>query len=722
MDGARVALWALLGCYLVLAWMYAVNTPLFESPDESSHLQVIRYIAREHRLPPYQVPEVRANSGPAMAWLVSYHDPPLYYAPPLYHTLAALLTAWTPMDDLADRLIPSPSWERGFSPERGSDPWNKNVFVHLPGETIARSETVRATALLRAVSILLGAGVVVCTYEAARVIWSDRGRQNGLAAGAAAWLVLNPQFVASHTGVSNDPLTNALCALSILGLLRFVRNEAPWWRWAFLGAVVGLGALTKQSALMLLPLGGLGALLSAFARRNAFGAPRKHIDKAGFLRGVGRATAFGVAAIVVGGGWYLANFARYGDLLGTAPHFGIQVALGRFGWKAVLSTLQSYWSAFGWALITAPWWAYVPFGLCAGLGLAGCLRALQPGGPFWALSAFSRVAMALVALAAGLNLVAFVGWATATGAPYGRLLFPTAGATSVLIAWGLAQWWSTWVKRLLIGLSGYACLVAVALPWLLLRPAFRSPYLPEGVPEVGAIQLRIDHVRAGDVRLVGYEISRETFSPGDRAAVTLYWRAEVSADGGSARERLTLAAQLRENDPTARIADDTRWLGGTLYPSAHWQVGNVVEHEVALRIPDWAPVPALIWLDLKLLAEDGALLVFEPGGGDTTTLGPWRVRGEVEIPKSATHVGVRLGTAIRLEAYDVRRDGEALLVDLYWRSEAAPEADYTVFLHGADAAGMLVAQDDGPPARGVYPTSWWLAGDVIRDRHMLTLA
>ncbi len=82
---------------------------------------------------------------------------------------------------------------------------------------------------------------------------------------------------------------------------------------------------------------------------------------------------------------------------------------------------------------------------------------------------------------------------------------------------------------------------------------------------------------------------------------------------------------------------------------------------------------------------------------------------------------MRLGTAIRLEAYEARQDGGELLVDLYWRSEAAPEADYTVFLHWVDAAGVLVAQDDGPPAGGAYPTSWWLAGDVIRDRHTLTL-
>ncbi|MCU0523115.1 MAG: glycosyltransferase family 39 protein [Anaerolineae bacterium] len=559
------------------------------------------------------------------------------------------------------------------------------------------------------------------------------GRQNGLALGAAAWLVLNPQFVASHAGVSNDPLTNALCAVFMLGLLRLVRGEAPWWHWAVLGVVVGLGALTKQSALMLLPLGGLGALLSASARRNAFGAGKMRLGKAGLLSGVGRAVAFGAVAVLIGGGWYLANSVRYGDPLGVAPHFGIQVALGRFGWQASLSTLQSYWGAFGWALITAPWWAYLPFGMAVGLGLAGGAKALVPGGAFWTQSGLVRRALGLLGLALAMNLVAFVRWATATGAPYGRLLFPTAGAAGIILAWGLAQWRSAGCRCLVVALSGCACLAVVLLPWTLLRPALGSPYLPRGVPESATV---VADVRTAHVRLAGYEIAAETFELGDRLNGSLYWRAEAVQSTGPGRseagrseagiseaggERLTLSAQLRGLDPTARLADDTRWLGGTLYPSDRWQVGDVVEHEVALQIPDWAPVPALIWLDLKLLAEDGALLAFEPGGGDTTTLGPWRVQGAVEIPKTATHVDVSLGTAIRLEAYEARQDVEVLLVDLYWRSEAAPEANYTVFLHGVDAGGVLVAQDDGPPAGGAYPTSWWLTGDVIRDRRTIPI-
>jgi hypothetical protein len=45
--------------------------------------------------------------------------------------------------------------------------------------------------------------------------------------------------------------------------------------------------------------------------------------------------------------------------------------------------------------------------------------------------------------------------------------------------------------------------------------------------------------------------------------------------------------------------------------------------------------------------------------------------------------------------------------------------DYTVFVHLLDADGRQVAQADGPPQSGQYPTSWWGAGEVVADRHRL---
>lgn len=709
MSGHRVALCVLLGLYAALACLVALTTPLFESPDESSHLQVIDFIRRERRLPPYQVPTVRASTGPSMAWLISYHDPPLYYAPPLYHTLAALLTSQIPMDDLSERLIPSPSWEQGYSPSRGTDPWNKNVFVHLPGETVTESGTARATAVLRSVSILLGAGVIVFTYGAVITVWPQRP---WMAVAVVLWLVCNPQFVASHTGVSNDPLTNALFGASMLLMLYQMRSDASWLHWTGSGIVVGLAMLTKQSALMLLPIVGLGAFLSAYGERGL----SRDVNSA--KRGLTRATAFSVAAILVGGGWYLMNLTGYGDALGTRPHFDIQVPLANFGWREAWHTLQSYWAAFGWALITAPWWAYAPWCIAIGLAVSGLAKALLPGGSYRTESVFSRRALGLLALVFAMNCVAFVRWASATGAPYGRLLFPTAGAVTVLLVWGLAQWRSVWVRRSLLGLAGWVGLVALLLPWVSLRPAFRSPYRSEGLPASATIV----EVQAEHVRLVGYEIDADALVRGDRLAAVLYWRSGMEGERRSPGELLSFSAQLRGIDPTRRIADDTRWLGGTLYPSAYWRAEDVVAHRVALEIPEWAPVPALVWLDLKLLDESNVLLTYGTGGEDTLSLGPWRVRGVVAIPDQAVRLGARLGPGIELAAYDLALEGNRLLIDLYWRAVGITEGDATVFVHLLNDAGDLVAQDDGQPAEGAYPTSWWLEGDVVRDRHEVRLA
>ena len=73
-----------------------------------------------------------------------------------------------------------------------------------------------------------------------------------------------------------------------------------------------------------------------------------------------------------------------------------------------------------------------------------------------------------------------------------------------------------------------------------------------------------------------------------------------------------------------------------------------------------------------------------------------------------------------LEPMEVRA-GEPFTLTLYWRAERRPEADYTVFVHLLDEAGNLVAQMDGPPQGGAYPTPWWEAGDEVEDVRRVAL-
>lgn len=53
---------------------------------------------------------------------------------------------------------------------------------------------------------------------------------------------------------------------------------------------------------------------------------------------------------------------------------------------------------------------------------------------------------------------------------------------------------------------------------------------------------------------------------------------------------------------------------------------------------------------------------------------------------------------------------------LAWRSLAAVNDDYTVFVHVPDGAGQIAAQADV-----VYPTSFWMPGEYVTDTYSFQL-
>ncbi len=62
-------------------------------------------------------------------------------------------------------------------------------------------------------------------------------------------------------------------------------------------------------------------------------------------------------------------------------------------------------------------------------------------------------------------------------------------------------------------------------------------------------------------------------------------------------------------------------------------------------------------------------------------------------------------------------DGAAR-VRLRWRVTAPLAQEYTVFLHYL-RDGQGIAQGDGPPAGGRYPTLLWQVGDIVNDDHLV---
>jgi hypothetical protein len=99
----------------------------------------------------------------------------------------------------------------------------------------------------------------------------------------------------------------------------------------------------------------------------------------------------------------------------------------------------------------------------------------------------------------------------------------------------------------------------------------------------------------------------------------------------------------------------------------------------------------------------------------------WRARQVVETR-------IPMGEAVTLLGYLAGLDAEgALRLTLLWQAERAPEENYSVFVHVTDKAQVagpddIIANGDRRhPVYGLYPTSRWTPGEIVRDDYRVPL-
>jgi hypothetical protein len=87
-------------------------------------------------------------------------------------------------------------------------------------------------------------------------------------------------------------------------------------------------------------------------------------------------------------------------------------------------------------------------------------------------------------------------------------------------------------------------------------------------------------------------------------------------------------------------------------------------------------------------------------------------------------LAVDFNRQIRLTGYHLNQPltpGSELKLTLFWQVEAPIQVDFTVFVQLVDGASRILAQGDGRPQAGFYPTPAWQSGETIVDQHSFTL-
>ncbi len=681
----RSALLLLLLWFVIVATFYNVSLPLFEAPDEYDHFRFVHWLVTERRLP-----NLNSDLG------VAGHE---IWQPPLYYALTAIVVTNIDMTDLQEVAWFNTSYLDGAS---------INVFFHTDAEKFPYNNATLAVHVARFVSTLIGCTAILSTYGLARLIAPK------MAFLAAALLAFNPQFLFISAAVTNDIMTAALGGLAIWYLVWLILSPKQGiWHYAVLGLLYGLLTLAKLSGLAFGGVIFVGLSIMTWQRRSW--RP--------FLVG-GTVTA--VTAFMVCSWWFWRNLMNYGDLLAWDEMLKTVAPLIRektLSWVEIIQYAaflrKSYWGLFGHG-VYAPnifYWFVTILTTVSGLGLF--IWLVKYG--FRQKNRLKTPAVFLLIIWSGVVFLSLLRWMQLLEATnQGRLLFPAITSLTVLQMLGLVTLWQKhrWLPKMLVAILG---IWAALLPAISIQPAYAHP---KTLADPGAIPNPVRVEFGSSIELLGFELVTPIIKPGESLAVDLYWQATETIDQNY---RFALSLLDASGQLVAR-ADEIPYDGR--YATAVWQPGKPFRDAYTLSPTNIEAVPgqATLLLTLHPWGEPGQPLPVVvndlPVGSMLTVL---QLKIAPSIPASyqpSQPTQAIFGQQAVLYGFDALQTigtAQPIEIALYWEALNTGGQDYNIFVHLLDENGELVAQADGPPQNGRYPTSIWETGEEIKDIRRIML-
>ena len=151
-------------------------------------------------------------------------------------------------------------------------------------------------------------------------------------------------------------------------------------------------------------------------------------------------------------------------------------------------------------------------------------------------------------------------------------------------------------------------------------------------------------------------------------------------------------------------------------PTSDWETGQYVRNALRLTVPaDLDPIQYALRVGF-VDPRTGDLLPVADPPGDVLEIGRVWVRSRAHVT-SPGGPSATFGDNIHLLGATIQ--GDTLV--MAWRTDAALDADDSIFVHLLDADGQLLGQADGTPYANRYPLYAWRPGQTILDRRDLTV-
>ena len=719
----RLPIVLVLVLFVIVGSTFAVTTPIFEASDELWHYPVIWRLAQGQGLPVLDA----HDPGP---WRQEAGQPPLYYF------IMALATRWIDTTDMHAVRRLNPHVDSGVVTADG----NTNLAIHTDTENFPWRGTVLAVRLVRLLSVLLGTGTVYLTYRLALEIRPDWPE---LAVGAAGVLAFTPMFGFIAGSVNNDNLAILIASATVLLItrmgatgdtgkkLRFV-FKSQWEQvrghisimHLMLGVLLGLGALTKLSLLVLFPVA--AAIIAYNQAARWWHNPHHTHARVLWLHMRVLLMQYGVtfsSAALISGWWFRRNLQLYGtptginafmDVLGRRAHPAPLAQL----WSERAGFMQSFWGLFGAVNVPFPHWVYTALNILSVLAIAGLLVFILRKyiDDRWSLRRWLPVGVLLTFSCA--VTISLLRWSTDTWSSQGRLVFTALQSVAVLFTIGLSslvpRHRARWRRRLIAVVVLFLFMLSASAPQWVIEPAYASsgPADLETMTRPQAIDFGASPEKA-QMRLLGYTLPAASLHPGETLDLTLYWQSINAMETD-----WSIFVHLQDSAGTLVSQRDT-YPGMGLLPTSGIQPGRTIADHYVLPVPVTAYAPSQLRLNIGLYDYSTGQRLRTTAGIDSVHLTMVELNANPGHHPNAQKINFQ--DRIELVGYEIDRrvlaPGQQLNLTLYWRGQRYLKRDYTVFAQLRGEGDRVWGQHDSWPAAGSMPTTSWVPGAVVRDVH-----
>lgn len=228
---------------------------------------------------------------------------------------------------------------------------------------------------------------------------------------------------------------------------------------------------------------------------------------------------------------------------------------------------------------------------------------------------------------------------------------------------------------------------------------------------------RLNQPVTPDITLVGAKFkSPLILTPHTAPEFTLYWQTNAVLTA-------SYTVKLELIDTQGRSAAE--WTGQPthgLYPTTQWLPGEIIRDPWLLSLAN-ANSPEPVTPDLYKLA---VTLYTERQTSERKILEEVEVTDRLRLfsPPPIQHpLHVTLDNTNALLGYDLQQSplpgGARFNLTLYWQALRSNQPDYTVFTQVLGPDGTVVGQHDSPPSAGTAPTTSWIKGEIVPDRHQI---